>query len=124
MVKLTIKLAIVALIANALYQTVPYYYTNWQFQDALKELATYPGHPSTTTLPAVQLKAERIAKAHGLPLTRDDFDIKLATPGSSKTTTIDVSYEVVMKPIPGRPMPHLFALHVEGDPPRFGSLGP
>jgi hypothetical protein len=124
MVKLTIKLAIVALIANALYQTVPYYYTNWQFQDALKELATYPGHPSTTTLPAVQLKAERIAKAHGLPLTRDDFDIKLATPGSSKTTTIDVSYEVVMKPIPGRPMPHVFALHIEGDNPRFGSLTP
>jgi hypothetical protein len=124
MVKVTIKLAIVALIANALYQTVPYYYTHWQFKDALKELATYPGHPRTTTLPAVLLKAERIAKAHGLALTKDDFIIKLAAPGAPKTTTIDVAYEVVMKPIPGRPMPHVFALHVEGDVPRFGTLTP
>jgi hypothetical protein len=29
-----------------------------------------------------------------------------------------------MKPIPGRPMPHVFALHVEGDAPRFGTLTP
>ena len=45
MVKVTIKLAIVGLIANALFQVVPHYYTNWQFNDALKELATYPGSP-------------------------------------------------------------------------------
>lgn len=122
MVKVTIKLAIVGLIANALYQTVPYYYTNWQFKDALTELATFPGHQAT--LAGVQLKAERIAKSYGLELTKDDFDIKLATPGAPKTTTIDVAYEVVMKPIPGRPMPHVFALHVEGDVPRFGSLTP
>jgi|SRR5688572_7579789 hypothetical protein len=122
MVKVTIKLAIVALIANALYQTVPYYYTHWQFQDAMKELATYPGHQAR--LPAVLQKAERIAREHGLELTKEDFDIKLAGPGNSKTTTIDVSYEVVMKPIPGRPMPHVFAVHVQGAPPRFGSLTP
>ena len=41
MVKLTIKLVIVGLIANALFQVVPPYYTNWQFTDALKELATF-----------------------------------------------------------------------------------
>ena len=122
MVKVTIKLAIVALIANALFQTVPYYYTHWQFSDALKELATYPGQRAT--LPMVLQKCERIAKEYGLDLTKDDFDVKLAAPGSSKTTTIDVSYEVVMKPIPGRAMPHVFALHVEGDTPRFGSLTP
>jgi hypothetical protein len=29
-----------------------------------------------------------------------------------------------MKPIPGRVMPHVFTLHVEGDPPRFGALTP
>ena len=122
MVKLTIKLAIVALIANALFQVVPSYYTNWQFNDALKELATYPGYRAT--LPQVLDKAEKIAKAYDLDLTRADFDIKLAGVGGAKVTTIDVSYEVVMKPIPGRPMPHVFVVHVEGDPPRFGSLTP
>ena len=120
MVKLTIKLAIVALIAHALYQVVPPYYTNWQFKDALKELATYPGYHAT--VPGMLDKCVKIAKAHDLDLTREDFDVKLAT--GSKTTTIDVSYEVVFKPIPGRPQPHVFAVHVEGDPPRFGTLTP
>jgi hypothetical protein len=122
MVKLTIKLAIVGLIANALFQVVPFYYTNWQFTDAMKELASFPGR--RTTLPQVLDKAERIAKAHDLDLTRADFDIKLAGVGGVKTTTIDVSYEVVMKPIPGRAMPHVFVIHVEGEPGRFGSLTP
>ena len=122
MVKLTIKLAIFGLIANALFQVVPYYYTNWQFHDALKELATYPGRRST--LPQVLEKCERIAKLHDLDLTRADFNVKMAGVGGAKTTTIDVSYEVVLKPIPGRTMPHTFVVHAEGDPPRFGSLTP
>jgi hypothetical protein len=122
MVKLTIKLAIVGLIANALYQVVPSYYTNWQFRDSLKELATYPGYGAT--VPKMQEKCEKIAKSYDLDLTRDDFDVKLTGVGGAKTTTIDVSYEVVLKPIPGRPQPHLFAMHVEGDAPRFGTLTP
>jgi hypothetical protein len=122
MVKLTIKLAIVGLILNALYQVVPSFYTHWQFTDAMKELATYPGFRATNE--TVLVKCERIARAHGLPLKQADFDVRLAAPNSGKFTTIDVSYEVVLKPIPGKPMTHLFALHVEGDPPRFGALSP
>jgi hypothetical protein len=121
MVKLTIKLAIFGLIANALFQVVPFYYTHWQFTDAMKELAAYPGR--RTTLPQVLDKAERIARSFDLELTRADFDIKLAGTGGVRTTTIDVSYEVVMKPIPGRAMSHLFVVHAEGEP-RFGSLTP
>ena len=122
MVKLTIKLAIVALIFNALYQVVPSFYTHWQFTDAMKELATYPGFRATNE--TVLVKCEKIAREHGLPLTQADFDVRLAAPKSGKFTTIDVSYEVVLKPIPGKPMTHLFTLHVEGDAPRFGALSP
>ena len=122
MVKLTIKLAIVGLIANALFQTVPSYYTNWQFTDALKELATFPGYRAT--LPQVLDKCERIAKAYELDLKREDFDVKLAGVGGVTTTTIDVSYDVVLKPIPGRPQPHTFDVHAEGAPARFGNLTP
>jgi hypothetical protein len=122
MVKLTIKLAIAGLIANALYQVVPPYYANWKFNDALKELATFPGYRAT--LPQVLDKCERIAREHEMNLTREDFDVKMAGVGGAKVTTIDVSYEVVLKPIPGHPQPHVFAIHVEGDPPRFGNLTP
>jgi hypothetical protein len=122
MVKVTLKLLVVGLIANALFQVVPAYYTYWQFTDALKELATYPGFRATE--PSVLLKCEKIAKEHGLALTRDDFALKLSPPGSPTPTTIDVSYELVLKPIPGRPMPRVFAIHAVGDPGRFGSVTP
>jgi hypothetical protein len=123
MVKVTLKLAAVGLIANALYQTVPHYYTHWQFRDAMKELATYPGGYSPT-VPMVLAKCEKIAKDHGLDLTKDDFEVKLYPKGSPQPTTIDVSYEVVMKPIPGRPQPHVFVVHAEADRSRFGSMTP
>jgi hypothetical protein len=122
MVKLTIKLAIVALIANALYQVVPPYYTNWQFTDALKELATFPGF--RPTVPQVLDKCERLAKTYDLDLKRDDFDVRLAGVGGVTTTTIDVSYQVTLKPIPGRPQAHTFAIHAEAIPGRFGNLVP
>jgi len=70
------------------------------------------------------MRGEKIAKSYDLDLTRADFDVKMAGVGGAQVTTIDVSYEVVLKPVPGKPMTHLFALHVEGDAPRFGALTP
>jgi hypothetical protein len=72
----------------------------------------------------VLAKCEKIAKEHGLDLTKDDFEVKLAPKDSQQPTTIDVSYEVVMKPIPGRPQPHVFAIHAVADPGRFGTITP
>jgi hypothetical protein len=120
MVKLVIKLAIVAVIAHAMYQGIPPYYNNWKFHDALKELATFPGYRAT--VPQVLDRCEKIAKDHDLDLTREDFTVVLGEKG--KTTTIDTSYTVVMKYIPGHPREHTFLVHVEGEPPRFGALTP
>lgn len=120
MVKLAIKLAIVALIAHAVYQVVPSYYNNWKFQDALKELATYPGFKPTA--PQVLEKCVKIARQHDLDLTVDDFVVVM--PVGAKTTTISTQYTVAMSYIPGQPREHTFVVQVEGDPPRFGSLTP
>ena len=122
MVKLVIKLVLFGLFANAAYQVVPPYYTNWKFRDAIKEVATFPGYRAT--LPQVLDKCEKVAKEHELELTREDFEVKLAGANGSRITTIDVTYEVELKYIPGHPKKHVFAVHVEGDPPRFGSLTP
>ena len=122
MVKLSIKLAIVALLANAAYQVVPPFYTNWKFRDAIKELASFPGFRAT--VPQVLDKAEKIAREHDLDLTRDDFTVKLAGAGANMYATIDVAYEVELKYIPGHPKKHVFDMHIEGDVPRFGSLTP
>ena len=120
MVKVTLKLAVCALIAYAGFQGIPPYYNNWKFQDALKELATFPGYRAT--LPQVLVKCERIAREHDLELTADDFEVHLGEKG--KGTTIDTKYTVVIKYFPGKPQTHEFVVHVEGEPPRFGSLGP
>jgi len=61
MVKLTIKLAIVGLIINALYQVVPSYYTNWQFQDAL-----YANQGEENSGWVTDALLEKIAKGLGL----------------------------------------------------------
>src|SRR3954468_20369224 len=108
MVKLTIKLVIVALIANALWQVVPPYYNNMQFNEAMKEVAAFPGWRET--LPTVQVKCARIAKEYGLDLGPEDFTVKMIGSGVGQTAVIDVSYEVVMKPIPGRLQSHIFVI--------------
>jgi hypothetical protein len=120
MVKTTIKLALFALVAYAAFQGIPPYYNNWKFTDALKELATFPGYRAT--VPQVLDKCERIAREHDLELTKDDFEVHLGEKG--KGTTIATRYTVVLKYIPGKPQPHEFVVHVEGEPPRFGSLSP
>jgi hypothetical protein len=120
MVKMILKLAVVGLIANALWQTVPPYYNNLQFTEAMKELAAYPGWRET--MPTVKVKCAKVAHEHGLDLAPDDFQVTMHGSGQGQTATIDVSYEVVMKPIPGRAMTHVFIIHAEPDAKRFGSL--
>jgi hypothetical protein len=117
MVKLVLKLAIFGLIANALYQVVPPFYTSWKFKDALKELATFSQRLSVEE---IQDRCVRIAKEHDLALDRTDFTVTKGKP----ITVIDTSYIVDLKYIPGKPHPYTFVIHAEGDPPRFGSLGP
>jgi hypothetical protein len=117
MVKLVLKLAILGLIANALYQVVPPFYTNWKFRDALKELASFSQRKSVDE---ILDRCVILAKEHDLALDRTDFTIQKGR----AITTIDTSYIVDLKYIPGKPHPHLFLVHAEGDPPRFGSLTP
>jgi hypothetical protein len=121
MVKVTIKLLIVALIANALYQVVPPYYTNWQLHDALQELATYP--PKRENLDQFKARASRIAHGLDLDLDKTDFDAQLPGPGRPKATIV-TAYEVEMSYLPFQPRTHVFRVEVEGGEPRFGGLTP
>jgi hypothetical protein len=121
MVKVTIKLAIVALIAHALYQVGPPYYTNWKLTDALQELATYP--PKRENLEQFKARAERIAQDLGVDLTARDFDAQLPGPGRPKAT-IATAYEVQMSYLPMQPRTHVFRIEVVGADQRFGSLTP
>ena len=121
MVKVTLKLAVVALIAHALYQVVPPYYVNWQLTDALKELATYPN--KRENLEQFKARAERIAQDLGVDLTARDFDAQLPGPGRPKAT-IATAYEVEMSYLPFQPRTHVFQIQVEGADPRFGALTP
>jgi hypothetical protein len=117
MVKLILKLAILGLICNALYQVVPPFYTNWKFRDALKELASFSQRKSVDE---ILDRCVLLAKEQGLALDRTDFAVQKG----KLITTIDTSYIIDLKYIPGKPHPYTFIVHAEGDPPRFGSLTP
>jgi hypothetical protein len=91
-----------------------------EFTEAMKEVAAFPGWRDT--MPTIKVKCAKIAKEHGLDLGPEDFDVKMIGVGTGQTAIIDVSYEVVMKPIPGRAQSHVFTIHAEPDAKRFGSL--
>jgi hypothetical protein len=121
MVKVTIKLAIVALIAHALFQVAPPYYTHWQLRDALQELATYPKRRES--LEQFKARASRIAQELDVDLAPADFDAQLAGPGHPKAT-IATSYEVEFSYLPFQPRTHRFEIAVVGQEPRLGAFTP
>ena len=98
MVKLILKLAILALIANALYQVVPPFYTNWKFRDALKELASFSQRRS---IDQILDRCVVLAKEHDLALERTDFTVQKGR----TVTTIDTSVHRRPEVHPGQAAP-------------------
>ena len=120
MVKLVLKLALFGLVAHAMYQGIPPYYNHWKFQDAIKELASFP--PRGFGPNELADRCVLIARDHDLPLGKNDFVIHVSGTGRQATAKISTSYEVDISYIPGQPRTHTFTVDVEGAPPRFGSL--
>jgi hypothetical protein len=116
MVKLTIKLLVLAAILHAGYRIVPVFYTHYQFKDALTELATF----STRRTPEDVLeRAVKLAKEYKVPLGKEDFLVRRA----GQNTTISASYNVQLEYFPRQFYPYDFVLDVQGQP-RFGEFAP
>jgi hypothetical protein len=102
-----IRLAIVLLIANALYRFVPVYLHHYQFKDAVAEAARFSKDRSDAELvDRVMVLAER----YQIPLDREAVQVTR----DRQTTYINLAYEQVIEWVPSFKRPVPFTVSVDG----------
>lgn len=107
MLRNLIRLAVVLLIAHALYRFVPIYMHNYQFKDAVAEAALFAkDRPENEMVDRVM----ELATRYQIPLDRESIQVTK----DRQKTYIDVFYEEQVEWVPGykRVMP--FNISVEG----------
>jgi hypothetical protein len=116
-IRTLIKLALVALIANALVHAVPVYWSYFKFKDAVQETARFSGKRTERD---VQERVLSIANRFEIPVDIDDIRVRK----DGETTFVDTAYDTQIEYFPGRSYPVHFDVKVEGVPPRFSSALP
>jgi hypothetical protein len=117
MIKLVLKLAIVALVAHAAVKIVPVFWSNFQFRDRLSELAMYAGKKSEDEL---RNRAEKIANDLEIPVTSEGISVKKV----GSVTTCDTRYVAQLEYFPRHYYPWEFVIHVEQSPPGYAAYMP
>jgi hypothetical protein len=100
MLRNLIRLAIVLLIANALYRFVPVYLHHYQFKDAVAEAARFSKDRTDAELiDRVMFLAER----YQIPLDKEAVQVTR----DKQTTYVNLAYEELIEWVPSykRPMP-------------------
>jgi hypothetical protein len=113
MMRKLVKLAIVLLIANALYQFVPPYLHYVQFKDAVGEMALFSKGVSDDVL---RDRLATLAEKYKVPIERESIDIR----HQAAYIVIDASYVQVIQFVPGYSYPWQFDVKadaVQGLPP-------
>jgi hypothetical protein len=106
LIKLVVKLAIVALIANAAWHLMTAYTSYYKFKDAVQQTTQFGNDKSLD-----QLKARVLALAgdYDLPLHEDDFTVRRET----LHTIVDGAYTTTIDLLPGYSRPWRFEFHTD-----------
>jgi len=106
LIKLVIKLAIVALVANAVWHTMVAYTSFYKFKDAVQQTTQFGSDKSID-----QLKTRIVALAsdHDQPLSEDDLTIRR----EGSHTFVDGSYSKSIDLLPGYSQPWTFEIHTD-----------
>ena len=107
MVKLFIKLALSALITNAVWHIGSAYVTFYRFKDAVTETAQFG---SERPIAEIQERVMALASRHDIPLDKSDVTVRR---DEGNHTYIDGSYVQPLDLLPGYRYPWSFALHVD-----------
>lgn len=117
-VRKLVKLAIVLLIANAMYQFVPPYVHYVQFKDAVRETALFAKDvPDGVLLDKLMSLAEK----HNVPIDRDAIEIR----HDQSNIYIDASYVQVINFAPTYAYPWQFEVKadaIHNPPPRASDI--
>jgi hypothetical protein len=117
MFKLTIKLAIVALLAHAGIKIVPVFWSYLRYKDALEETARFSGRRTEEQLVE---KATRLAHDLDVPLNGAAIRVKKG----NNFTTIDTRWVAQLEYFPRQYYPYEFVVHVNETAPRYGDYIP
>jgi hypothetical protein len=107
MIRLLVKLALAALIANAVWRIGSEYVTHFRFRDAVREAATYEVSGRDLRQQVMALAAE-----FDLPLDEDALNIQQ----DERHILIDGTYIRPIELLPGYEYPWRFAWSVDVDP--------
>ncbi len=105
-IKLLIKLAIAALIANAAWRLGSAYATFYRFKDALAETSQFSARKSEGEL---QQRIVELATQFELPIDGGDFAIRR----QNNHTYVDGSYTLPVELLPGKPFDWSFTFKVD-----------
>ena len=106
MIKLIIKLAIAALIANAAWRVGNVYLSYYKFKDAVQEITQFRGQKSDSE---IESRIFELADQHDLPLTHSNLTVRR----EESHTIVDASYIQPVELAPGFIYPWPFAVHVD-----------
>jgi hypothetical protein len=106
MIKLIIKLAIAALIANACWRLGTVYLSYYKFEDAVRETTQFLGGKPDAQ---VESRIFELASEYDIPVTPSNLTIRR----EQNHTIVDASYTRPIELAPGFVYPWPFSLHVD-----------
>jgi hypothetical protein len=106
MIKLAIKLAIVALLANASWRVGSAYVAHYKFQDSVQQAALFRGSKPDDVL---RRRVFELASDFDIPVTEDQ--VTLTT--SEHHTVVEGGYTRIIELAPGFEYPWEFTFHVD-----------
>lgn len=107
MVKILVKLALAALLANAAYRLGSAYLQFYKFKDAVTEVAQFGGQ---LPVPDLQRRVMDLASSYDVPLAPDAVTVQR---DERSHTLIDGAYEQPIDLLPGYRRRWPFEMHVD-----------
>jgi hypothetical protein len=117
MLRSIIRLALVALVVHAAVRTVPVFWAQVKFRDAVEEMAMFSGKRTDRE---VADRVMQIAARLDVPLAREDLQVRKA----QHTTYVDATYTAQLEVFPRTFYPWTFQIHIEAVPPRYTDVLP
>jgi hypothetical protein len=106
LIKLILKLALVALIANASWRVGSAYVAHYKFQDSVQQAALFRGSQTDDVL---RRRIFELASDYDIPVTDDELTITT----SEHHTVVDGGYTRIIELVPGYKYPWEFTFHVD-----------
>jgi hypothetical protein len=106
LIKLLLKLAVVALLANASWRVGSAYVAHYKFTDAIQQTLLFRGNKTDE---ALRQRISELASDFDIPVTDDAVTLKTL----EHQTTVDGSYTRIIELVPGFKYPWAFTFHVD-----------